>query len=482
MTALLLINANSLHIPLASGSVHCVITSSPYWGLRFYHGTARWIGGDPACNHSPERENGKSTSTLTGGQASNNHAQEPYSDYCRRCGAIREDQQLGLEASPEEFVANMVEVFREVKRVLRDDGTLWLNLGDSYATQAGKGANIPQTKWQANTYPESAPHRSRSFDGLKPKDLVGIPWMVAFALRSDGWYLRSDIVWNKPNPMPESVTDRPTKSHEYLFLLAKSERYFYDQAAVLEPVSPNTHLRVSQDVADQVGSWRANGGAKTNGPMKAVVRTPKQAEPGQGIKNNTSFNDAVCLPVLERNKRSVWTITTQPYSGAHFATFPPALVEPCIKAGTSERGCCPKCGAPWTRVTERGFTSHEADTESAYDKKSTAGRLALLRQAARKNGGEYTNSKRLLGWQPACACDAGDPVPCLVLDPFAGSGTTLMVARSLGRDAVGLDLSYAYLHDQARSRLQLDALDAWTNGRKPEQATADLGPLFGELS
>jgi DNA modification methylase len=268
------------------------------------------------------------------------------------------DGQLGMEATPREYTDNLVRVFREVWRVLADDGTLWLNLGDSYAGSGGAGSwslrgaakqgyagprhnnanrKTPRKNKVAGTgrrYDAEGRNHLPAPEGLKPKDLVGIPWRVAFALQEDGWYLRSDIIWHKPNPMPESVTDRPTKSHEYIFLLAKQQRYYYDAEAIFEPVTGTTHLRVSQNVAAQIGSFRANGGAKTNGPMKAVIRTPKQQPAGSQIKNNDSFNNALALPVAMRNKRSVWTVTTKPYSGAHFATYPPALIEPCILAGS----------------------------------------------------------------------------------------------------------------------------------------------------
>lgn len=252
--------------------------------------------------------------------------------------------QMGLEASPEEFVAGMVELFREVRRTLKDDGTLWLNLGDTYATSGGpgwQGKNGQRADRRFTGTRNTVAMRDQvrtAFAGHKPKDLIGIPWLVAFALRADGWYLRQDIVWSKPNPMPESVRDRCTKAHEYIFLLSKGPKYYFDQGAILEPVSANTHARVSQDVINQVGSARAHAGGKTNGAMKAVVRNPKQAEPGSGIKNNSSFADAVCLPVSERNKRSVWTVPTHSFSGAHFATFPPALIEPCILAGCPAGG------------------------------------------------------------------------------------------------------------------------------------------------
>lgn len=245
--------------------------------------------------------------------------------------------QIGLEDTPAAFVEEMVAVFREVWRVLRDDGTLWLNLGDSYAND---------TKWGGQT---SGKHvnalqgntgigRRRSNTGLKSKDMMGIPWRVAFALQADGWYLRRDIIWHKLNPMPESVRDRPSTAHEYLFLLSKNERYYYDAEAIVEPVSPNTHARLSQDVMSHVGSARANGGAKTNGNMKAVGRGPKTQAAGTGIKNNESFVAACSMPVTHRNKRSVWSLATEAFSEAHFATFPPSLVEPCILAGSPAGG------------------------------------------------------------------------------------------------------------------------------------------------
>ena len=241
--------------------------------------------------------------------------------------------QLGLEATPAEFVAAMVEVFALVRELLADDGVLWLNLGDSYnaAGRTGHGTRQGFKQGTNRASAEKADNCRPSVENLKPKDLIGIPWRVAFALQADGWYLRQDIIWHKPNPMPESVTDRCTKAHEYMFLLSKSERYYFDQKAILEPVSPNTHARLSQNVQEQIGSERANGGAKTNGNMKAVGR---KFDPGAGNKNNPSFDAAMAIMPDERNKRSVWTVPTQPYSGAHFATFPSALIEPCILAGS----------------------------------------------------------------------------------------------------------------------------------------------------
>lgn len=362
---------------LPDESAHCVVTSPPYFGLRDYG-----VAG-----------------------------------------------QIGLEPSPEEFVAELVDVFREVRRVLRDDGTLWLNLGDSYAG-SGRGGNptadtstlqgslasqeASRVKRGRNEIGATARHAAVTQRGsrlpaglhenarlagnigrawvppplgLKQKDLIGTPWMVAFALRAAGWYLRQDIIWSKPNPMPESVRDRCTKAHEYLFLLSRSERYHYDQDAILEPCSPTTHARLAQDVQAQIGRERAHAGGKTNGTMKAVGR--KMAAAGSGIKNNDSMDAALAIMPDKRNRRSVWTINTEGYSEAHFATFPPALIEPCILAG------CPKGGT--------------------------------------------------------------------VLDPFGGAGTTGLVADRLGRNAILIELNPEYAA-MAERRIKGDA------------------PLFAEVS
>ena len=244
--------------------------------------------------------------------------------------------QLGQESSPEVYVQNLVQVFREVRRVLTNDGTIWLNLGDSYA---GAGySNHKNTGGALRSDGDMQKHCIGS--GLPNKNLIGIPWRTALALQADGWILRQDIIWAKPNPMPESVTDRFTKSHEYLFLLTKSGRYYFDQQAILEPAAESTHQRLAQDVESQKGSTRVPG--KTNGTMKAVGRGGRTAFRGQGHErqglgpaNRTGRNMRDVGASTMRNKRSVWTVPTVPYSGSHFATFPPDLIKPCILAGTS---------------------------------------------------------------------------------------------------------------------------------------------------
>ena len=251
--------------------------------------------------------------------------------------------QIGLEQTPEEYIEAMVEVFRCVWDVLADDGTLWLNIGDSYATgtkadrqqstNPGVGANRPEA--------QNSVSRIGNPLGCKTKDMIGIPWMLAFALRADGWYLRQDIIWHKPNPMPESVRDRCTKAHEYIFLLSKSGKYYYDNESISEPITDSSALRMLQDIKNQTGSERVPG--KTNGNMKAVGKklfTSDMAGGGSGMVGHSGYRraDGTVMVRPTRNRRSVWTVNTKPYKGAHFATFPPALIEPCILAGAPVGG------------------------------------------------------------------------------------------------------------------------------------------------
>lgn len=339
---------------LPAQSVHCCVTSPPYWGLRDY-------------------------------------------------GV---DGQIGLEKTPNEYVSRIVEVFSAVWHALRDDGTLWLNLGDSYnAYNGGAGPSSSLSRGaQTSERPKLESGYGLSFKGLKPKDLVGVPWRVAFALQAHGWYLRSDIIWNKPNPMPESVTDRPTKSHEYIFLLSKQERYWYDAEAIKEPVTGGSHRRAALGYQHAFASQfrgsptdhrfpdgkiippKANGknsrmvveraaGRENSRPNPSRSNvpgvTPKSAASGSGIKANSSFHAACVDLVSDRNKRSVWTVATAPYKEAHFATFPPDLIKPCILAG------CPISGT--------------------------------------------------------------------VLDPFGGSGTVGQVALELGRNAILIEINPKYV-------------------------------------
>ena len=335
-------------------SVQCVVTSPPYWGLRDY-GTAKWKGGDDNCDHIGSEAKRAPNSKM---QGTNNaglgvgylHALKT----CEKCGAIREDSQIGLEETYQEYVESMVKVFREVKRVLKDDGVVWLNLGDSYVSSRAMGTSDNEigsyTKPSKKIDIDKTKSKSKKTN-LKTKDLVGIPWRVAFALQDDGWYLRQDIIWAKPNPMPESVKDRTTKSHEYIFLLTKSAKYFYDADAIREPVS-------------EISLKRAEYGWDCDRPS-----TKNASMGGEGIHTKKMGNRFV--NPNGRNKRSVWRITTRPYKEAHFATFPTEIPEICIKAGSKP----------------------------------------------------------------------GD----VVLDPFAGAGTTGLVATRLNRDALLIELNPEYI-------------------------------------
>jgi DNA modification methylase len=366
---------------LPDESVHCCVTSPPYWGLRDY-------------------------------------------------GV---DGQLGLESTPDEYVEKMVEVFREVRRVLRDDGTLWLNLGDSYAGNCSQASNNGRAGFG------NARERlvNRKGEGLKPKDLVGIPWRMAFALQADGWWLRSDIIWAKPAPMPEPVTDRPTRSHEYIFLLTKSQRYFYDHVAIQEEsVTGNLRRPYGSE-----GAWQLDGR-----PQEQRRATRKQDAVGKNTY--TGFNDRY-KPLAMRNKRDVWTVATQPFPGAHFAVMPEALVEPCILAGTSEKGCCPECGAPWVRVVERSgqmpvdeYPDDQGRRKASGDVATDTSRRKQL-SGARQAAWKAANPDKVLGWQPTCTCNQ-PPTPCTVLDPFGGSGTVSYVAQRYGRSSIYIDLNPKY--------------------------------------
>jgi len=335
------------------------------------------------------------------------------------------DGQIGLESTPDAYVAELVAVFREVRRVLREDGTLWLNLGDSYAGSWGnyapggiKSEQRERTeegeRWERPAYGDTTrkPSTANKLPGLKPKDLIGIPWRVAFALQADGWYLRQDIIWSKPNPMPESVRDRCTKAHEYVFLLSKSSRYYYDAEAVKEEsVYPDDNRKERQKPEDYAAMMGDSG------QLRAVINP----------------SNARTYPY--RNRRSVWTITPKPYRGAHFAVMPPDLAELCILAGTSKRGCCPACGKPWERVVDKANPKGRRDRGGPNDGPRDAGIWSGLAGTR-----EYTT----VGWQPGCKCSAGLPVPCTVLDPFGGSGTTGYIASRNGCRAVMIELNPKY--------------------------------------
>lgn len=376
---------------LPAGSVQACVTSPPYYGLRSY---------------LPDGHPDKA-------------------------------KEIGLEQTPDEYVAAMVEVFREVRRVLRDDGVLLLNVGDSYAGSwgaQGKRVTPEQEGWRNSITNHAKMRRTggrQRFGDAKPKELIGIPWMLAFALRADGWYWRSNIIWHKTNPMPESVRDRPTTAHEYVLMFTKRPDYFWDADAIAE------------DGVVPAGTKGAKGSAE-RAAQAGVNSRPPEYKVYDG----------------KRNARSVWTIATHPYSGAHFATMPPDLAERCILASTSEHGACCTCGAPWAR---------QATRELVASHKVSRGTRPDARDATADRGDQGSNRVRdghvpgmavrstTTGWAPTCDCPVAYPLArCVVLDPFGGAGTTGLVADRLQRDALLIELNPEY-RDQATDRLRGDA-------------------------
>ena len=416
---------------LPDESVHMCVTSPPFYGLRDY-GTGTWEGGEAQCDHlgEPFRTKAKLNENWGEGYADVKNAEDrqPFKAVCGKCGARRVDQQIGLEETPDQWVAKLVDVFREVRRVLRSDGTCWVEVGDSYAGSWTAQSHVPGSRPDviSATSIAAGPQKTRTGSipagaPYKPKDLIGAPWLLAFALRADGWWLRSDVVWSRPNPMPESVTDRPTKSHSYLFLLSKGARYFFDQEAVREPAEYGRSV------------WNGDQWSSSKG-----VRGGYSVEPGNGSGG--------------RNVRSVWEIATQPYPEAHFATYPEELVRRCILAGTSERGCCPECGAPWQRQVEVSHTEAGRGNNNMARKGQNPDAFT-----GRPYETRMLKATSTLGWHPSCGHGL-DPVPCTVLDPFGGSGTTALVARKHGRRSVLVELSETYCELAARRLSQLSLL------------------------
>lgn len=517
---------------IPDGSVQTCITSPPYWSLRAYKTEPQIWGGQPDCQHEwgddmpgKHRDNqhvSEAPGARGGGLKASaaNHSTAGSGSFCRLCGAWRGEH--GLEPTIELYIAHEVEIFREVRRVLRPDGTCWVDLGDSFWGPQGRG------KGKRNEHGQKIKQTGpRNVDGLKPKDLCGIPWRVALALQQPwrtcltcqnefhgsqwgivydrrmtphfvcpeclavrpnrisepGWWLRTDIIWFKKNPMPESVSGwqweqhetlqwpdgspfkkikdrdrpkevewrdcpgcpkcspndglvllkgawRPTRSHEYIFFLTKSETYFCDADAVKEPVAESTIGRGPVDFGGEKG--------RNYNPAKG---DPNYRAGSEQWGRTFDYRESCANG---RNLRSVWEMATQAFKGAHFATFPEDLVKRCLLAGTSHK-VCEICAAPWVRVVEKALTVHDGKTESKYPKGTTANRLALLHQAARERGEEYSSAKTTLGFRPSCNCEQKGTGRAIVLDPFGGSGTTGKVATQLGRDFILIELKPEYV-------------------------------------
>lgn len=360
--------------------------------------------------------------------------------------------EIGSEKTPAEFVAKLVELFAEVWRVLRDDGTLWLNIGDSYATDpkgpGGVGtSNLAGGGEYQHIKTEPGFHKWDYRDsGFKRKDMLGVPHMLAFALRDWGWYWRDTIIWAKPNAMPGSQDDRCTSSFEYVFQFSKSARYFSDFEAIKTPPRESSMVRLAQDVQSQAGSHRANGGAKTNGTMKAVGTDKQRGHSRQhaGFNGRWDAMEKAEQQAAPATMRNVWFISTASYSEAHFAVMPDELARRCITAGTSEKGCCSVCGAPVQRVTK----SNRVRTRPGSDAKDDASGMA------NKDKGRHINVTETIGWKDGCKCNS-PKVGCLAMDPFNGAGTTGVVACRLGCRYIGFELNPDYAN-MTRKRILED--------------------------
>ena len=512
---------------IPSGVFQTCVTSPPYWGLRDYGIEPQVWGGDAECEHVWGKyvrpgQGGGIASTKVQIKGKDNFQIVPDSEqaFCQRCGAWRGC--LGLEPAPELYVKHLVEIFREVRRVLRDDGTVWLNLGSSYWGGKGRsGYELPheaerrrakgetfQTGHNVPGYMDMRPSDGRH-NIFKPKDLVPIPWMVAMALQRDGWWLRAEAPWIKVNAMPESVKDRPTRGIEYWFLLSKSKKYYYDADAIREPFAGDTLPRYKRGMNENKwtdGAGNANSLNRSERwslpaekphtmsqprPNVRKLADTKTGGDGAGFRGHSGYygeDGQLLVNPLGRNRRtSDWWVesldglieetreylayleevrkgnqmlvaedgeplglyySTKSFKGAHFATFSPDMITPLVLCSTSKKGQCPKCGKAWVRVVEK--------QSRREGRPSVAGRHAQDWQdvggASLWNKGTVSIEVQTLGWQPACDCDAGDPVPQLILDPFMGAGTTGLVAIQQGRNYFGIDASEQYC-EMARQRI-----------------------------
>tara|TARA_R100001440_G_scaffold42673_1_gene62441 strand:+ start:1519 stop:2799 length:1281 start_codon:yes stop_codon:yes gene_type:complete len=395
---------------LDDNSIDCVVTSPPYWGLRDY-GTAKWQGGDLNCSHSYGRNTrGGLTQFQKNNKGSFGDEAIKSGEHCKLCGAKRIDKQLGLEPTYQEHIQNIIELFRAMKPKLKDSATIWLNYGDSYAATVN-GTKAKDIKNDDRGFVDKP--FSTIQGSIKPKDLVMIPNRIAIALQDDGWWIRSEIIWHKPNPMPESTKDRPTSAHEKIWLITKSKKYYYDADAIKEPTKfPNAKA-----------NWTSKQRIER---AKSLNRKPVGNEINKKKYNGQSF----------KNKRNVWTITTKPCKEAHFATFPKDLIEPCVKAGCPEKVCV-ECGKPQVKEFYR-----KEKYNPGYGNQHTP------KGTHKKIGGVYQKwleeNPPKITIKPSCDCNKGFKSG-VVLDPFGGAGTTGIVAKQFNRTAILIELNSEYI-------------------------------------
>ena len=429
---------------LPADSVHCVVSSPPYWGLRDY-GTATWEGGSAECGHQVGRftRSGLEGSKQITNSGSSAHEHISDGGVCPKCGAIRHDPGIGLEPTFAMWLDNMVAVMREVKRVLRPDGVCWINIGDCYVGSNNKAIGDMAYKYAARGTDENV---KKEIPGLAAKQLMMMPARLALARQAAGWVLRSEIVGAKPNPMPESVTDRPTSAHEKIYLLTKRAHYFYDADAVREEHVTDAPNKL-RDKSKEAYNESYPGGHFSEGAR------PEGNPAG-------------------RNLRNVWNIPTQAFPESHFATFPEELVRRCIAAGTSEHGVCGKCGKQWERVSEIPYDDEhptysnwlklqECNTKYAgHKEQDSRGHGSEVSRYYKEVWNSKGSPKQTLGWRPGCECNAGEPVGATVLDPFSGAATTGLVALKMGRRYIGIELNPAY------NKIALDRIQAEANQQK----------------
>lgn len=451
---------------LPKNSVQCVVTSPPYFNLRSYS-TVQWIGGDPNCDHvaNPNATKVFGNPEFNENRPSREATKTPgyYMKTCPKCGAGMADEQIGNEETLDKYIANLLVIFGEVRRVLSDTGILLLNLGDSYASQGGgQVVNSINSNRKGGSDTQNSGNSRSTPIGFKPKDLMFVPFRVAMALQEDGWWVRSIIPWIKINPIPGSQGDRPTVSTEYVFLLSKSQRYFFDMEAVKRPTADSSIARAKR----AVGENKYYEGAP--GQKAQALSQPREYGEGEigtvrSLRESDFFFDSL-QSILDGEQGLLYdedplafVLSTGGYKGAHYATMPQRLAEICVLAGTSEVGECPHCGAPWKRIIERNLqsqTMHNGDWENDAQDMTIVGSRGRLRVGLdRKTLEEKCPGYITLGWKQTCSCPEHEPVPQTVLDPFSGVGTTGLVALKNRRRYVGIELSQDYI-DQTWKRFE----------------------------